>query len=261
MHPGTVVRALAIVALWTVVAHAETIIYLSKDGVDLRPGQNNSHAGTSSVIEKPVTIGPWETTPEVWAETVACVREIYAPFAVTITEEEPGNVPYIQAVFGGSPLDLDLPRSYAGISPFRGDCAVIERSIVFAFTDILPPDPQKVCHVIAQEIGHSFGLDHVLGDSDPMSTAHKPGKRAFIDQDAACGESSPRKCGLPSSTCSATQNTFSLLAERIGLAGDEVAFEAVDQEPDQIGCAASGGSRGGALLLLAALARITRRRG
>ncbi|MBA3464843.1 MAG: hypothetical protein H0T46_33225 [Deltaproteobacteria bacterium] len=246
-------------ALWTVAARAETIVYLSRDGVDLRPGRNNSHAGTSSLIEEPATIGPWETTPEVWAETVACVREVYAPFAVTITEEEPGNVPYIQAVFGGSPLDLDMPRSYAGISPFRGDCSVIERSIVFAFTDILPPDAQTVCHTIAQEIGHSFGLDHVLMDSDPMSTAHKPGKRAFVDQDAACGEGKPRKCGLPSSPCSTTQNSYALLAERIGLAGDELSLRAVDQQPDEVGCAAAGGSGGGALLVLAVVAPITRR--
>ena len=239
-------------------AIAATVIYLSRGGIDLHPGPNNSHTDTSSLIKKPVTIGPWETTPEVWAETVACVREIYAPFAVTITEEEPGNVPYIEAVFGGSPLDLDLPRSYAGISPFRGDCSVIERSIVFAFTDILPPDAQTVCHTIAQEIGHSFGLDHALVDSDPMSTAHKPGKRAFVDVEAECGESSPRKCGLPSSTCSDTQNTFALLAERIGLAGED-SPGASYQEPEEVGCSAARGSRGGALLLLAALARITRR--
>lgn len=239
---------------------AATIVFLSRGGIDLRPGPNNSHADTSSLVDEPVTIGPWETTPAVWAETVACVREIYAPFAVTITEEDPGDVRHIEAVFGGSPRDLHLPRSYAGISPFRGDCSVIDRSIVFAFTDILPPDAQTVCHTIAQEIGHSFGLDHTLVDSDPMSTAHKPGKRAFADLDAACGEGKPRKCGLPSSPCTTTQNSYALLAERIGLAGDEHVLGAVDQEVDEIGCTAAGGSRGGAVLVLAAVARITRRR-
>ena len=46
MGPQPVGRALALVVLWVAVARAEAIVYLSKDGADLRPGKNNSYAGT-----------------------------------------------------------------------------------------------------------------------------------------------------------------------------------------------------------------------
>lgn len=258
MHPRTAGRALALLALWAAVAQAATVVYLSRNGIDLRPGGNNSHAGTSSLISAPVAIGPWETTPEVWAETVACVREIYAPFDVTFTEEDPGDVPHIRAVFGGSPLDLGLPRSYAGVSPFASDCGVIDRSIVFAFTDILPPDGEAVCHVIAQELGHSFGLDHELADDSPMSTRNKKGPRAFLDEMVACGETDARPCGLPKRSCRPMQNSFALLAERIGLAG-ESSTERAAPAGDEIGCNA-GGANGGLLVIGGLLAALRRRR-
>ncbi|MBL9019691.1 MAG: hypothetical protein JNL83_36205 [Myxococcales bacterium] len=258
MHPRTVGRALALVALWTAAAQAAALVYVSRDGIDLRPGKDNSQKATSSLITAPAAIGPWETTPEVWAETVACVKAIYAPFAVTITEDDPGDVPYIHAVFGGSPKDLGLPRSYAGVSPFAPDCSVIERSIVFTFTDILPPDAESACHVMAQEIGHSFGLDHELAEQSPMSTANRRGARAFLDEDVACGETSPRPCGLPKQTCRPMQNSYALLADRVGLAGDPDAT-ARSAPDDEIGCNAGGADRG-LLSIGALLAALGRRR-
>lgn len=260
MTPRMAGRALALVALWAAAAHAEAIVYLSRDGIDLRPGRDNSHEGTSSLIAAPASIAPWETTPEVWAETVACVRAIYAPFDVAITEDEPGDVPYIHAVLGGSPRDLDLPRSYAGVSPFSPRCDVIQRSIVFAFTDVLPADDAEyACHVIAQEIGHSFGLDHELDETSPMSTANRRGPRAFLDEDLACGETTPRPCGLPKQTCRPMQNSYALLAERIGLAG-EASAAARPASADEVGCNAGGADRG-LWAVAAAAAAIARRRG
>ena len=260
MSPRSAGFAFALVMLWAAVAQAETIVYLSKDGVDLRPGRSNSHEGRTSLIEKPASIAAWETTPEMWAETVACVREIYAPFDVTFTEERPGNVSYIHAVVGGSPKDLGLPRHYTGVSPFMPDCSVIERSIVFAFAEVLAPDATTVCHVIAQEIGHSLGLDHSMLESDPMSVSNDRGPRAFVDEDAACGEDSPRPCGLPRASCRATQNSFALLAERVGLA-NETTGRTADAQAEEVGCNAGGGGGGvGTLLALGALLRRTIRR-
>ena len=255
MCPRSAVRALALVALWATVAQAGTVVLLSKDGIDLRPGRSNSEDGTTSLIDRPASIAPWDVTPELWAETVACVREIYAPFDVTFTEERPESGAYIEAVFGGSPKDLGLPRHYTGVSPFLPDCSVIERSIVFAFTDVLAPDPTRVCHVIAQEIGHSLGLDHTLLESDPMSVSDYHGPRAFADEAVACGEDSPRPCGLPRASCREMQNSYALLAERVGLANASTGRVAA-AGPEEVGCSAGGGGAGGgALLFLAALIR------
>jgi hypothetical protein len=192
-----------------------------------------------------VTIPPWTASEEVWAETIACLERMYAPFAVTFTEDEPDGE-HIAAVFGGSPLLLGLPRNYAGVSPFEADCSIIDSSIVFTFTDVLPPDAATACRVMAQELGHSYGLDHELRPGDPMSTLAFDGVRAFADEDVACGEDSPRPCGLPGHTCRATQSSFGLLADRLGLAGESTSAHAIEE----VGCSTS---RGGGWLLAVAL--------
>jgi len=244
MDPRFVVAA--IVALSSV-AHADRIVHVQRDGLEVRPGINDAREGTSSIAKRTTTIPPWTTSDEVWNETVACLHRVYAPFAVTITEEDPGAVPHIAAVFGGSPLLLELPRSNAGISPFAGDCSIIESSIVFAFTDILPPDAASACRVMAQEIGHSYGLDHELRPGDPMSVESSVGERAFVDEEVACGEDTARPCGLPGRTCRAMQSSYGLLAARLGLAGEDTVMR--DAKPDEVDC--STGHSTGWLTLVA----------
>jgi hypothetical protein len=125
-------------------------------------------------------------------------------------------MPHIMAVVGGSPLDVGLPDNVAGVSPFTEDCGIIENSIVFTFTDVLNNDPQVVCEVMAQEIAHSFGLDHEMEASDPMTYLDYDGNREFMDQDTPCGEYEDRPCGISGHTCRPSQNSVKLLTQRVG---------------------------------------------
>jgi len=234
-------------------------IYLVHDGAEIHPGTDDSAAGTSSLVTHAVTIPPWTTTQETWNDTVACVSEIYSRFAVTITDVDPGDVPHIKAIFGGTPSLLGLSRSTAGMSPFAEDCSVIESSIVFTFTDILAPDGHSACEDMAHEIAHSYGLDHELLASDTMTFSQDVLDREFEDVDASCGEDSPRPCGLNGSTCRATQNSYALLADRVGLAGEPDPAP----DPESVGCASTGGSGPGTLVLTCAVllrSRARRRR-
>lgn len=246
-------------------AHADRLadsrtIYLVHDGLAVRPGADDVWAGTSTLVPHPVEIPPWITTPEVWSETVACVSEIFSPFAVTVTEEDPGAAPHLEAVFGGTPQMLGLARSIDGVAPFSADCSVMESAIVFAFTDIMPGDARYACQVMAHELGHAYGLDHELLASDPMTITHGAGARAFANQDVACGDDVARPCGLPGGTsCRATQNSYALLSSRLGLAGTAPP-PALDGSANTLtgGCATTGG--GGPALGLAGLALLRRRR-
>jgi len=233
-------------------ARAGRIIYLVHDGARFEPGEDDARAGTSSLVGHAVSIPAWTTTPEIWHDTVACVAEIYAPFAVTVTDVDPGDVPHLEGIFGGSPLTLGFARGVAGMSPFTADCAIIEDSVVFAFTDILAGDARSACQVMAQELGHSYGLDHELLATDPMSYENGPGDRAFVDAEVSCGEYTPRPCGFGGYTCRAHQNSYALLAERLGLAG-------ADQDSPDGGCATTGGAGWGAMLLAMLAARSLRR--
>ncbi len=195
------------------------IIYLNRAGVQLSPGSSNdSRQNRSTIVPKATPIAAWNVGKEVWEPTVQCMRDMFAPFAVKIVTEDPGNVPHIEAIFGGSASQLGLTKGIVGISPFTSTCSTVENSIVFTFTEDLPADARTACEIMAQEVAHSFGLDHELLASDPMTYLPYSGKRWFQDQTVACGEKSERPCGINGSTCRARQNSVQLLRERLGIA-------------------------------------------
>ena len=244
---------------------AETkTIYLVRDGAVLWPGdENDAMSGISSIVSQPTAIKSWDIDDDTWAETVACVKDLYKPFDVKVTDEDPGDVPHLEAIFGGHPSDVGLPDNVAGVSPFTEDCSVIERSVVFTFTDVLPDDARTMCEVMAQEIAHSYGLDHEMLASDPMTYLDHDGPRSFQDVDAPCGEFENRTCGIGARMCRRTQNSVKLLGERLGFkAGAPPATTPPATSDDGIsdgGCA-SGGGRGSPLLVLLAFALLPIRR-
>jgi len=87
------------------------IIYLSHNGVTLHPGNNDARTNTSSIVSANVAIPAWSTTPQVWADTVTCFKDIFSRFDVQVTDVDSGNVPHILAVFGGTPQQVGLPSN------------------------------------------------------------------------------------------------------------------------------------------------------
>ena len=229
-------------------------IYLNRDGVTLRPGDNDSSRNISSVVTRPTEITPWEIDDDMWQETVDCMKGMYARFDVVVTDKDPGSVPHIEAVFGGHPNDVDLPDNVLGVSPFTTDCAIIENSIVFTFTDVIEDDPQVMCEIMAQEIAHSYGLDHEMLAEDPMTYLPYAGNRAFQNEMADCGEYGERMCGIEGSVCRQRQNSVQLLEERLGRSASAPAPDEQDNGDSKSGiaggCNAGGGGVGIGFVLL-----------
>ncbi|MFN0246101.1 MAG: MYXO-CTERM sorting domain-containing protein [Kofleriaceae bacterium] len=231
----------------------------------LRPGLNNSSLQTSSIVETPTSITPWEIDDEDWAATMACMRDMFSPFDVRITDQDPGMTDHLEAVFGGHPSDVGLPDNVAGISPFTTNCSVVENSVVFTFTDILPDDPRLMCEIMAQEIAHSYGLDHQMLAADPMSYLDYDGDRVFQDEDAFCGEYELRSCGVGGNVCRDTQNSVELLTQRLGRAGEtdggsEGQGNSTSDDPIAVGCNAGQGAGAGIGMFGFALLGVVRRR-
>jgi MYXO-CTERM domain-containing protein len=138
------------------------------------------------------------------------------------------------------------------------DCSMIESSIAFAFVDAMP-DTRTICEVMAQEVAHSYGVDHELLPTDPMSYLFYDGERTFQNISAPCGEHEPRQCGGFGAACRPEQNSFAVLTERLGA-------NPHPDDPDNPTNAELSGScsstRGGGALagLLVALAALRRRR-
>ncbi len=194
------------------------IIYLNKDGVTLSPGNNDSRTNRSTLVNSTRAVPAWNASATTWNATVACLQDMFARWDVTVTDVNPGNVPHMEAVFTGSPSSIGMGSGVGGVSPFTQNCSVIENSIVFTFVNAIGTNPQSLCEVMAQEIAHSYGLDHQMLASDPMTYLNYNGKRTFKDQTVSCGEYQNRPCGIGGSVCRPSQNSVQLLNERLGLA-------------------------------------------
>jgi hypothetical protein len=232
------------------------IVYLNRSGITVAPGNNDSRANVSSLAKASTQLKAWDVSDTDWNSTVSCIQDLFARFQIQIVTTDPGNVSHVEAVFSSdnfSKLNPTDPNALqvAGISPFTNDCGVINNSMVFTFAGALNNKPRTVCEVMAQEIAHSYGADHELLASDPLTYLPYNGDRSFKNEFAACGESNERPCGINGSTCRDKQNSVQLLGERLGFNNGSGQPGATEDDNAEIrgGCAATNQSiQFGALL-------------
>jgi len=240
---------------------APIVFYLNHDGGTYRPGDDDAKANTSSVLRSIAHVPGWDVDDAEWGEVVSCISNGLSRWNVTVTDQDPGkDAPHYELVIAGRPSDLGYEGTFTGVAPLRSDCSVIPNAVVFTFAELIKDNPQAVCGVALQEVGHAFGLDHEYMMCDPMSylTGCEAGL-AFQDIDAPCGEYAERECYCGGET----QNSVELLDERMGLA-DGVTPEPDEEEEEDAetttsGCSAGGHAAPGAALALLGLFAASRR--
>ncbi len=157
-----------------------------------------------------------------WNALVTCVREVYSPYDVTITDVRPTDgSTYHLSIVAGLPAQVGLPGDILGIAPLAGDCSPQDNVISFSFANAHPAAGHlsNVCWTVSQESAHAFGLDHEFMFFDGRSTCTDPmtyrtdcgGQRFFRDKGAQCGEFAGRAC-----KCSANQNSHQRLLAVFG---------------------------------------------
>jgi Trypsin len=192
---------------------AQTVtVYINRDGGSYTPGEpNDSAQNISSVPQQTLSVPAWDGSEEEWQDLVACVDELFSPFDIEVTDVDPGDASHLEAVIGGDPVEFGLMPTVAGVSPFLSNCGVIDDSIVFVFPSVVGGDPRRLCETVAQEVAHSFGLDHQYLCEDPMTYLAGCGDKQFLFQESVCGEFEPRDC-----KCTRTQNSAQMLLDRVG---------------------------------------------
>jgi hypothetical protein len=147
-----------------------------------------------------------------------CLREVYSPYAVEVTDQLPASgVAYNEGIVAGIDNELNL-NGFGGVAPVTSDCSPFSYVISFTFANSYgPSNALQICSVAAQETGHAFGLDHSFEYIDGRSACNDPmsyrsdcgGQRFFRNETARCGEYQPATCGV----CGGVQNThFKLLS-------------------------------------------------
>ena len=191
-------------------------IFLERNAVDLKPGEDDAARGISSVLanatNKPARSKGWTGGDAKWKELVSCVKTMFAPFDVAITDQRPSGDNFMMVVVGGKPTDIGITNSHhvSGLAPFNGE--VIPRAVVYAFAATSNNDVRANCETIAMEVAHAYGLDHEYLCKDVMTYLSGCGNKSFVDADAPCGESKKRACEGGAKT----QNSYRRLLDVLG---------------------------------------------
>ncbi len=190
------------------------VLYLNDclpNGCNVSPGSDDSRTDHSSIAESLRHLDAWSYGPQRWDELVQCVKETYAPFDIQITTEDPGTAPHFEVMVGGNATQLNAGLQGAGgVAPFI-DCSTTENNVISFVFAAEVADLEFLCGAVAQEATHVWGLDHELDANDPMTYLDLGSLKRFQDNDAQCGEDTPRQCNCGGSTQNSVQfmnNTF-----------------------------------------------------
>jgi MYXO-CTERM domain-containing protein len=193
-------------------AHAAPkIFFLNKNGGTYTPGNNDARTNRSSIVGQTRSVPAWNVSASGWSQVMTCMTTMFSRWNVVITDVDPGNVPHWELVVAGRPQDIGMQAGIGGVSPFN--CSTINNSIVFTFAEVYGTAYRDICETNAQEIAHSFGLDHERLCADPMTYLTGCGNKSFQNTAAPCGEYTNRPCMCGGST----QNSVALLDQRLGL--------------------------------------------
>jgi hypothetical protein len=153
-----------------------------------------------------MTVTEFSHPQEVWDELMTCIRAVYSPYDVIITDVDPGQVPHHEAVVAGRGRDMML-QGVGGIAPLdSGTCEPQNNVISFSFANQYGgtvaglSTAQQICWTVAQESAHAFGLDHALDCTDPLTYLYTSpsggscGTRYFRNKLVDCGEDVARPC-------------------------------------------------------------------
>ncbi|MBT8494203.1 MAG: hypothetical protein KJO07_14195, partial [Deltaproteobacteria bacterium] len=174
---------------------------------------SSSQTNTSSLLKGDASVQPYAQGQAHFDQVVSCVRDIFEPFGISVTDVDPGAVPHFESIVGGStPESLGFPSQIGGVAPTS--CGVIPNAISFVFPTRLDGSVRETCETIAHEAAHTWGLEHSYMCEDTMTYLSGCGAKEFEDADVMSGESQPRACQCGGTT----QNSYRKLVDLFGVA-------------------------------------------
>lgn len=211
------------------------VIFLNrcKNGCKVTSGFTDARTDKSAIGAG--SLSPFGSGDTVWNNTVNCVKQTFAPFNVTVTDVDPGMEDHFEVMIAGTPGQLGLPSYVGGIAEYGcdapGSCTKYQAdALVFDFAGVWGNNVNDLCSTAAQEIAHTWSLDHVTAASDPMTYNQYSGMRRFQDG-VKCGSDCQNGTSPFGLTCNAagehtcmssgvaTQDDIKILTALFGPAG------------------------------------------
>ena len=185
---------------------ANSTVFLNRFGGAYTHGAVDDAAlHVSIVVDAARTLPAFPGDDATWGVITACIREALAPFAVVVTETDPGAVEHLELVF------TDTYWVDPGVTHvFPASCAAHQIELIFG-TALSPPT--RGCQVamdgLAQMIAQLGPSENCL---DFTSPAMDCGVRSFVSAEAACVDpatnlAAPCRCDAAATT----QNSFTAL--------------------------------------------------
>ena len=203
------------------VGHAEPgTVYVELDGITLSQGPaDDSTSNVTAIAELAGTLEPFGGNAAERESILQSVRADFAPFDVRIVDERPSTGDYVMVVV--TPTN-PFGNGVTGVAVDDCGDAAGQRDVVFAFFRAGEAPATDVATTIAQEVGHSIGLEHVDDAADvmyPIAAGFDP----YFNDDclalssaAGCAAQHEVFCEQPDQ-----QNAFAELMARFGPAGDD----------------------------------------
>lgn len=153
-----------------------------------------------------------------WAMVMQCMKDTFQAFNVRITDKDPGSVDHFEILVGGTAGQVGLQAGVLGIAELDcsspGSCGkFLPNTVVYTFANdsYFGAEASKeldICATAAQEIAHTWSLDHSIDKTDPMTYFPYAGMRTFKDG-MKCGSDCQNGVGPQpfNLTCTANAHT------------------------------------------------------
>jgi hypothetical protein len=156
--------------------------------------------------------GDCRSANDEWEDVVQCMKEVYSPFNVTVSDTKPAQgQSYTMAIIAGEASQINWVGAL-GVAPLAPDCSAQDNVISFSFANDHGAADRinNICWTAAQETAHALGLDHEYQFADGSSACNDPmtyrfdcgGQKFFRNKPASCGEMAVRPC-----QCGGSQNS------------------------------------------------------
>ena len=194
---------------------AAHVVFLNKAGGAYTMGPDDSRTNKTAILSSDKTLGAPTVDAAEWTSFVTCVTSKFSPFAVTITDVDPGTAPHMELVVVDNAQTIGFQSGVFGIAP-QGcegtDGKVFDNGIAFLMWN---SGVTERCMTGSQMVGNLFGLDHAFACPDIMTYLGGCGpseNKTFTNVDVPCGEFQARNC-----TCGKpTQNSVRTLQKIAG---------------------------------------------